>query len=831
MPSSQLPVLDKHIDDIKLCVANFDIDVANYNLFTPTQLNIKGDESNKIYIKGNSLPIGIELILTEKAKNCTVFIEDGIKAKANKISLKNEGNFLYLGRNSTLNNVGAVILGRKDFIIVGEGIAITAHNTWSTGFNSGNNNNGLIIGDHCLIASEIIIRPGDGHLVIDIETNRQLNVSHKPVVIEPYCWIAQRAAILKNVRIGACSIISLGAVVTKSCDRFSVLSGVPAKATPLQGKMWLRGPGNDAKEIQKLYMDRFYRPGIDDKINTSPINNIFTKEEIANSLKNWEFSRTINIVRRTISVESQDFGLAIKFLLDLGHLDEAFNLVDEFESRYKSKVSSYPKDYIEQWNTVVYCSRLMEKVRNSSNSEHATSFFTQIHALCERKSFEFEHVLMSLKKADDSLINKDIDEESNMILSFAVLKLIDYGKLDDELGIKISLHLHTAKNINSFRRRHLLKELVVYFYNRKITSFFSLPKAFSNHLHKIINTLQSYSNRESGAKSLYRIISDKIREHNDFTTRPALNSPKRVAICVSGMMKIDDAAMQSLYKNIAEPLNADIFIHTWDKIQVWSGDARKSGFWQRQFKLSDNKVPQQLRNMDSFQAALPLTGSLLLSTITDDVKNHLSTTHYSIKKLLIENEESALQKWSQNERFMSRGHLDQFKMYYGIKRSFDLLESYENSNGFKYDVIIRTRPDMFITKEFDKNLLNEITENSVVVNAGSVGPNDGIFYAFRHDYEKIVSIWDEMLLSESLSPFINFEKYDSHVLLYAWFCYKNIEMKNIDDIFYDLAATSSLAKIPGLKEALENDLTNFDPSKLSQKQYADLFDFLIERSK
>ncbi|TYX09985.1 hypothetical protein, partial [Escherichia coli] len=67
---------------------------------------------------------------------------------------------------------------------------------------------------------------------------------------------------------------------------------------------------------------------------------------------------------------------------------------------------------------------------------------------------------------------------------------------------------------------------------------------------------------------------------------------------VSGMMKIDDSAMRSLYQKIAEPLNADIFLHTWDKIQVWSGEARKSGFWQRQFKLPDNKIPHPLRDID-----------------------------------------------------------------------------------------------------------------------------------------------------------------------------------------------------------------------------------------
>lgn len=258
MPQTPYDNVNQYINDILLCVASFNIDTQNYNLYTPKQLGIKGDESNEIYLKGKEIPIGIDLVFTEKAKNCAVFIEDGIKAKGTRIALKNENNFLYLGKNSTMNNVGAVILGRGDFIVLGEGISITNHNTWSTGFNSGKSNNGLIIGDHCLIASEIVIRPADGHLVIDIETGQQVNVSQQPIIIEPYCWISQRVSILKNVRIGACSILSLGAVVTKSCERFSVASGVPAKISPLNGKMWLRGPGKEAKLIQQHYLKRFY---------------------------------------------------------------------------------------------------------------------------------------------------------------------------------------------------------------------------------------------------------------------------------------------------------------------------------------------------------------------------------------------------------------------------------------------------------------------------------------------------------------------------------------------------------------------------------------------
>lgn len=257
MSELKSPFIEKYSTDIQTCIAGFDINTANYKYFKPDELGLKGDSSNSIFIRGDAIPAGLELIFTEKAKNCTVFINDGFTGKGNKFSLKNEGNLLYLGNNLSINKVSAVILGHGDAILVGNGISITSSNSWSTGFNAGNKYNGLIIGDDCLIASEIVIRPADGHIVFDTATGEQTNKSHYPIIIEPYCWIAQRAAILKNVRIGACSIVSFAAVVTKSCDRFSAVAGVPGKAIPLNGKMWLRGRGKDAKRIQEIYMSRF----------------------------------------------------------------------------------------------------------------------------------------------------------------------------------------------------------------------------------------------------------------------------------------------------------------------------------------------------------------------------------------------------------------------------------------------------------------------------------------------------------------------------------------------------------------------------------------------
>ncbi|WP_312828339.1 acyltransferase [Pantoea anthophila] len=253
-----IDAFEKHNDSLKYCISTFDVMTRNLSRFSPSDLGLKGDDSNSIYLEGEKLPEGLTLIFTEKAKNCSVFIGNDIAFKACKFSLKNKSTALFLGKESTLNNINAVILGEGDFIAVGEAVSVTAQNTWSTGFNAGKKNNGIIIGDHCLIASEVVIRPADGHLVIDVETSEQKNVAYVPVIIEPYCWIAQRAAVLKNVRVGACSIISFSSVVTKSCDKFSVISGVPGKAASLNGKMWLRGRGKEAKRIQEMYKSRFY---------------------------------------------------------------------------------------------------------------------------------------------------------------------------------------------------------------------------------------------------------------------------------------------------------------------------------------------------------------------------------------------------------------------------------------------------------------------------------------------------------------------------------------------------------------------------------------------
>ncbi|CRY55794.1 putative lipopolysaccharide biosynthesis O-acetyl transferase WbbJ [Yersinia intermedia] len=248
----------EYISDIKFCIADFNINEALFNSIPLSKLGIQGDKSNKVFFKGTMPPKEYLIAFADTARNCKVFFDEGVSGKGSRLSIKGDGNIVYVGKNSTLNKVAITLLSKGDFVLVGAGVSVTADNSWSTGFSPGKNNNGIIIGDHCLMASEIIIRPADGHMIMDAMTKQQVNTSHKPIIIEPYCWIGQRSSILKNVRIGACSIVSLGAVVTKSCDRFSALGGVPATARSIAGKMWIRNQAKESKRVQSMYQDRFF---------------------------------------------------------------------------------------------------------------------------------------------------------------------------------------------------------------------------------------------------------------------------------------------------------------------------------------------------------------------------------------------------------------------------------------------------------------------------------------------------------------------------------------------------------------------------------------------
>ncbi len=96
----------------------------------------------------------------------------------------------------------------------------------------------VLIGQDCMLATEIEIRTGDSHSLLDAATGQRLNFA-QDVILHDHVWVAARALILKGVEIGAHSVVAAGAVVTRSCEPGVIVAGNPARVVKT-GITWER---------------------------------------------------------------------------------------------------------------------------------------------------------------------------------------------------------------------------------------------------------------------------------------------------------------------------------------------------------------------------------------------------------------------------------------------------------------------------------------------------------------------------------------------------------------------------------------------------------------
>ena len=86
----------------------------------------------------------------------------------------------------------------------------------------------IVIGDDCMFSSDIILRTGDSHSVVDLQNNR-INPS-KSIEIGNHVWIGNKVTVNKGVFVPNNSIIGTGAVVTKTFENGNIIiAGNPAK--------------------------------------------------------------------------------------------------------------------------------------------------------------------------------------------------------------------------------------------------------------------------------------------------------------------------------------------------------------------------------------------------------------------------------------------------------------------------------------------------------------------------------------------------------------------------------------------------------------------------
>lgn len=145
------------------------------------------------------------------------------KIRNSKMTLRGKGNKIIIDKNVNLQKISFEIRGENNTIEIGEN-TIIGENTY---FVLRGNNHKIKIGKDCMFSRNIKLMASDGHKIYFdndlIETNGNIEIGDR-------VWITDSVTILKNVKIGAGSIIGINSTVTKSFEEKNVLIvGNPAK--------------------------------------------------------------------------------------------------------------------------------------------------------------------------------------------------------------------------------------------------------------------------------------------------------------------------------------------------------------------------------------------------------------------------------------------------------------------------------------------------------------------------------------------------------------------------------------------------------------------------
>lgn len=188
----------------------------------------KTNESHRNYNHGNgnivkNEGLKVKNIIQFNGNNNKIYIEDGAVLKGTTISIIGSNCLVRLKKNSYVSDAEIFIEDMNCTVEVGANTFIGNR----THLACIEDNSSIIIGDDCLISAFCQIRTGDSHSLVD-SSGKRLNPAAS-VMIGRHCWLGEGCKVLKGVCLCENTVISTGAIVTRSFGANCILAGVPVK--------------------------------------------------------------------------------------------------------------------------------------------------------------------------------------------------------------------------------------------------------------------------------------------------------------------------------------------------------------------------------------------------------------------------------------------------------------------------------------------------------------------------------------------------------------------------------------------------------------------------
>jgi hypothetical protein len=507
----------------------------------------------------------------------------------------------------------------------------------------------------------------------------------------------------------------------------------------------------------------------------------------------------------------ESFTEYLRFLADTGNLGILYKEINEF-----ANFSHLRQDQIKE-DLVLKLARFYRRLPKVSLLEEVT----QLDQMCSYL-LQYDLVDQNLqdKFLDQVVPNVDLERcnhTENMMFAFIVTKLLDQDLLSEQLAIHLVKFFAFCKRRNNIRSDYIIIRITEYALKHRFEIFFKLGKRY-NHLQNILARIYTCEFLLSDDEK--RILSQRILNQTYLNNDLSMPSVPKIAICISGIYRGHETALQSI-KKVADELDADIYMHTWDQTAHWPGIGGTPSFIRLFGAENEKKITEEFRGLNNIlriKRVFPSVYDLISvpiyqKTDIDTIRKNLGES----ANILIENQDRVIESLVQSpHNFDGRGGLNQLKMFYGMKKSFEMAVN----SGHHYDYIIRTRPDVYLQenlinlKDLQKNTFYGLIERVVGFTDLEFLISGEMAYSFIH-------MVDEMFKLKRLSPYEKLPKYDSHLLMFAWILHNKYEVSQ--DLFHrNLLDSSHFNVFEGIDLALQSDIKN-----LSEDEFLEYQDFII----
>ncbi|MBZ7941143.1 hypothetical protein [Campylobacter molothri] len=531
-----------------------------------------------------------------------------------------------------------------------------------------------------------------------------------------------------------------------------------------------------------------------------------------------------NFAHSFISESFINFKNNLQFLVEMGERKQNieqykqawnFTQVEKIFDEYAIKDNMF-SEYIVFLFSIGKLKKALDKMKNYEGSFQCFGL----------SKFELmETIRIILEEKFEHLLSKTYKIKNDYIAAYMISNIIEQSDKMKYLNDVFSLLEKSILNSND-------KILKAFCIKNLIDCFFPFNLFFQNNkiMILILNKLHEEFLNTVGGNCYYDILSKKLKKI--FINNMHLRTKKKVAVCIFGAMRGDFiASLENLEQTIIKPLNADVFIFSWNKAYKWAG-LGGNNCWIGKFFPDNvvNQCPSEIRTNQGLKSIIPEVFKSLSKEYFIDIKKSDFKGIYNLKKICLENPEKFEAKYKKT--------LNRSKMWYGIYRSYQLLCEYEKENNFKYDFIVATRPDRDHEGQLKIERLEVLNSNEILELQGFLGPAGEKFAGPRESMRLWMSIWEYAQLNKGMSFFSDFPvlKISPHQLLHHWLvvngikCYplydKDFKLKD----FNDSLCIRGL-KIPDIKQVLLKDLDRLKKDNVDLANSIEIFFKLLSSQK